>query len=84
MVRLSKVLYNVEDCLSWGLNPGGVETFVDCVYDDDDRVFSCYCEHFLQTVHQGAVSGLSRAVPVCRIETVDYVATRARGLRKLY
>jgi hypothetical protein len=82
-VQANELLNKVKDRLSWGWHPKVRDTHRGASIT---MKIGCWCgngKHLFQMVDQDTIARLLHPFPVCRIETVDVVATELRVCRKL-
>jgi len=81
--QLDKLLQNVKEYRSWGREPRDIGALINCVDDNVNWLFCRDKEHLVKTRRQDVNTGLLRALPVCPINTGNYLATRVQVGRKL-
>ena len=73
-MQANKILDKFKDRLSWGGHPK-VGTLIERIHNDEKWVLGRSGKHLLQMVDQYTIAGLVHPLPMCRIETVDDIAT---------
>jgi hypothetical protein len=81
--QFNKPLQKIKEYRSWGRQSGGVGTLIDCVDDNVNWLLCGNKEHLVKTISQVVNVGLFCAVPVCPINTGNYLATGVQVVRKL-